>query len=66
LDSPAIPDAYTLFAKDKGGWWLFKGLAVEKEGALKLLELHKHEPHVVAIVVLELPTGHIAYEWCSG
>ena len=57
------PEAYALFAKDTGGWWFFKGLALEKESTLRLLEKHKHEPHVVRVVVLELPTGHVAYEW---
>ena len=60
-----VPDAYAVFTKDVGGWWAFKGIAVDKEGALRLLELHKHEPHVIEIVVLELPTGHKAYEWSA-
>lgn len=65
MGTSPLPEAYSLFVKDEGGWWAFKGLAVEKEGALRLLELHKHEPHVVEIVVLELPTGHKAYEWSA-
>jgi hypothetical protein len=59
------PEVYALFTKDTGGWWFFKGMAIEKEQALKLLERHKHGLCVAQVVVLELPTGHVAYEWSN-
>jgi hypothetical protein len=65
--NPSIPspEVYALFTKDKGGWWFFQGMAIEKEKALGLLEQHKHGPGVAKVVMLELPSGHVAYEWSS-
>lgn len=51
------------FVEDAGGWWSFKGIHVDKEAVLKLLERWKRASHVARVVVLELPSGHVAYEW---
>ena len=59
------PEVYALFTKDTGGWWFFKGLAIEKEKALRLLERHKHGLCVAQVVMVELPSGHVAYEWSA-
>jgi len=59
--SPA--PVFAFFYGDVGGWWSFKGLHPEKETALNLVEKFKHSRHCQSILVLELPSGHKAYEW---
>jgi hypothetical protein len=46
-----------------GGWWSFKGIHVDREAGIGTIERHKHGKHVLAIVALELPSGHKIYEW---
>jgi hypothetical protein len=60
---PIAPKTFTFFTKDIGGWWSFHGIHLESETILKLLEQFKHGKTCKTIVVLELPTGHVAYEW---
>jgi hypothetical protein len=52
-----------LFVEDTGGWWQFKGIHVDREAGIRLLELYKHGKHTRSIVALELPSGHKIYEW---
>jgi hypothetical protein len=56
---------YAFFVEDVGGWWSFKGIHLDREAVLKLLEQFKHGKHCRSLVVLELPSGHKAYEWLA-
>ena len=60
-----ITTVYAFFVEDVGGWWSFKGVHLEKEEVLTLLEKFKHAKHCKRVLVLELPSGHKAYEWTS-
>lgn len=53
------------FMEDAVGWWTFHGIHVDKEEVIRLLEKFKHAKGCKSIVVLELPTGHLAYEWSN-
>ena len=59
------PASFAFFVEDVGGWWSFKGIHVDKEEALRLLEKFKRGKHCRSIVVLELPSGRKAYEWTN-
>jgi len=56
------PTAYACFVEDVGGWWSFKGIHIDKGAVLKTIEKFKHAAHCKSLVVLELPSGHRAYE----
>jgi hypothetical protein len=56
---------FAFFIEDVGGWWNFKGIHVDREEVLKLLERFKHHKHCKSIVVLGLPGGHKVYEWAD-
>ena len=68
LNDPIVKNvaaSYAFFVEDLGGWWSFKGIHLESEKILRLLEKFKRAKHCRSIVVLELPSGHRAYEWRS-
>jgi len=65
MPTPQSPPFFAFFTEDVGGWWSFKGIHLEKEEVLKLLEKFKHGKHCKSIVVLELPSGRKAYEWSN-
>jgi hypothetical protein len=55
--------SFAFFVRDEGGWWSFKGIHVDREEGIRLVEIHKHGPHCAGIVAMELPTGKKIYEW---
>jgi hypothetical protein len=57
--------SFAFFREDVGGWWTFHGIHVDREEAIKFIEKFKHTKDCKSIVVLELPTGHRAYEWSA-
>jgi hypothetical protein len=63
--SPASP-SFAFFVKDVGGWWAFKGIHVEQEKVLKLLERFKHTKNCQAVVVYDLNAPKtVVYEWST-
>ena len=49
--------SFAFFVQDEGGWWTFKGIHVDREEGIRLVEMHKHGPHCRSIVAMELPSG---------
>jgi hypothetical protein len=54
---------YAFFVLDVGGWWGFKGIHLEEETVIGMLEQFKHANGCSTIRVVELSTGKIAYDW---
>ena len=59
----ASPTVFAFFIEDEGGWWSFKGIHLEKEKGIALIEKFKHGKHCKGILAFELPNGHKIYEW---